>query len=701
MASDGRLWFNTKLDNSQIEKDLKDLERKIKRSQEEIATAEGKKLPLVKQAEELGAKLDAAKAKTAQLKAEMESIKLAESGADPMAAIEASARKTDAAAELKASEKEVQTLQNQWDSVNNKIDDYDRKIKQANADISRATQKTAELNAQLAKPSRIKMAQAMEKVDKSASRFGRRLWEIGKSALVFNLISAGLRGMVSYMGTALKSNSQYTAQLAQLKGAWLAAFQPIYDFVLPGLLAIMRVLTTIGNALAAVLSFFSGKTATQSAKNAQALNKQAGAIGGVGKAAEKARKQLMGFDEINRLEDTSTDTGGGVGGGGAGTIAPDFSGITDMEEELTQILGLVTAIAAGLLTWKIASMFTDSLAIAAGLGIAVGGAMLLAFNWADAFTNGIDWDNLSGILLGIAALAGGLAIAFGATGAAIGLLIGGIALVVLALYEWITTGELSNEACVALVAGIMAIGGALALFTGSWIPLLLAAVVAFVVAAATKGDEIKAIFANVVQWFKDTFLRDWTQVFGDDLGSILNGFFQVCADILDGLEQMFGGLIDFIQNAFAGNWSAAWDSLVTAAKGAVNGIIAAVNGMLQVVTAGINELFQLLSLNIELPGGGSIGWNLPQFTAPQIPYLAQGAVLPANKPFLAMVGDQRNGTNIEAPLETIKQALAEVMAQYGGGDVNITFTGELAALGRVLAPVVSKAQRDNDRGRGR
>lgn len=701
MASDGRLWFNTKLDNSQIEKDLKDLERKIKRSQEEIATTEGKKLPLVKQAEDLGAKLDAAKAKAAQLKAEMESIKLEETGADPMAAIEASARKTDAAAELKASEKEVQTLQNQWDSVNNKIDDYDRKIKQATTDISRATQKTAELNAKLAKPSQIKMAQAMEKVDKSASRFGRRLWEIGKSALVFNLISTGLRGMVSYMGTALKSNSQYTAQLAQLKGAWLTAFQPIYDFVLPGLLAIMRVLTTIGNALAAVLSFFSGKTATQSAKNAQALNKQAGAIGGVGKAAEKAKKQLMGFDEINRLEDTSTDTGGGGGAGGAGAIAPDFSGITDMEEELTQILGLVAAIAAGLLTWKIASMFTDSLAIAAGLGIAVGGAMLLAFNWADAFANGIDWDNLSGMLLGIAALAGGLAIAFGATGAAIGLLIGGIALVVLALHEWITTGELSNEACVALIAGIMAIGGALALFTGSWIPLLLAAVVAFVVAAATKGEEIKAIFAKVVQWFKDTFLRDWTQIFGDELGAVLNEYFRFCAEILDALEQMFGGLIDFIQNAFAGNWYAAWDGLVTAAKGAVNAIIATVNSMIRVVTAGINALFRLLSLNIELPGGGSIGWNLPQFTAPQIPYLAQGAVLPANKPFLAMVGDQRNGTNIEAPLETIKQALAEVMAQYGGGDVNITFTGELAALGRVLAPVVTKAQRDNDRGRGR
>ena len=78
---------------------------------------------------------------------------------------------------------------------------------------------------------------------------------------------------------------------------------------------------------------------------------------------------------------------------------------------------------------------------------------------------------------------------------------------------------------------------------------------------------------------------------------------------------------------------------------------------------------------------------------PSIPALAQGAVLPANKPFLAMVGDQKNGTNVEAPLETIKQALAEVMAMQGTGDTIIRFTGDLAQLGRVLKPVIDKENR--------
>ena len=47
--------------------------------------------------------------------------------------------------------------------------------------------------------------------------------------------------------------------------------------------------------------------------------------------------------------------------------------------------------------------------------------------------------------------------------------------------------------------------------------------------------------------------------------------------------------------------------------------------------------------------------------AANIPYLASGAVIPPNAPFLAMLGDQRHGTNIEAPLSTIQEAVAQVI----------------------------------------
>lgn len=510
-------------------------------------------------------------------------------------------------------------------------------------------------------------------------KFNSRLNRIVSGALVFNLISRGLRSMLSYFGQAAKKNTEFSATFAQLKGAFLTAFQPIYEVILPALISLMRILTAIIQVVGRFFAAITGKSSAQMVENAKALNKEAAAIGGVGDAAKEAKKQLAGFDEINKLESPETGAGGGGGGAGSDAIAPNFDPL-EMTSGLERILKLVGSIAAGLLAWKIASPFVGSLKTAAGIGLAVGGAMLFAFNWADAFANGIDWGNLSGMLLGMAAIAGGLALVFGTVGAAIGLLISGVALVVLALKEWNETGQLTNEACTALVIGITAIGAALSLLTGSWIPLVIAAIVAFVVAAKEKGDEIKAIFAKVVQWFKDTFVRDWTQVFGNTLGTVLNNFSQMCADVLDGLETMFGGLIDFIQNVFAGNWEAAFEGLKTAAKGAANGVISVINGMIRTVTDGINALFRILSFNIELPDGGSIGISLPQFTAPQIPYLAKGAVIPPNKEFLAVLGDQTSGRNLEAPESLLRQIVRE---ESGSGN-----SDRLAQLLETLISVV-------------
>ena len=45
-----------------------------------------------------------------------------------------------------------------------------------------------------------------------------------------------------------------------------------------------------------------------------------------------------------------------------------------------------------------------------------------------------------------------------------------------------------------------------------------------------------------------------------------------------------------------------------------------------------------------------------------IPHLAQGKVIPAGRPFLALLGDQSNGKNLEAPEGLIRQIFREEMA---------------------------------------
>lgn len=105
-------------------------------------------------------------------------------------------------------------------------------------------------------------------------------------------------------------------------------------------------------------------------------------------------------------------------------------------------------------------------------------------------------------------------------------------------------------------------------------------------------------------------------------------------------------------------------------KKPINAVIGFINGLISGVTSGINSVIRAMNrLSFDIPdwvpslGGKSFGFNIKELTAPQIPLLAQGAVIEPNKPFAAVLGDQRTGTNIEAPLDTIKQAVSEVLTE--------------------------------------
>ena len=142
------------------------------------------------------------------------------------------------------------------------------------------------------------------------------------------------------------------------------------------------------------------------------------------------------------------------------------------------------------------------------------------------------------------------------------------------------------------------------------------------------------------------------------------------------------------------------EDVTSVVRGAVNGIIRIINGMISAIVGGMNAVIGLLNgFSFDVPefaqdalGTAKVGFNIDPITAPQIPYLAQGAVIPANHEFLAVLGDQTIGTNVEAPLETIQQALAEVLAEWGGQDITIRFaaSGGLEQLVRLLMPYIDK-----------
>lgn len=89
--------------------------------------------------------------------------------------------------------------------------------------------------------------------------------------------------------------------------------------------------------------------------------------------------------------------------------------------------------------------------------------------------------------------------------------------------------------------------------------------------------------------------------------------------------------------------------------------------------------------------------EISAYSLNDLPHLAQGAVISPNSEFLAVLGDQRSGTNVEAPLGVIEQALENVFARHGGTDgggtqVTVNFTGSLAQLARILQPEIKVEQ---------
>lgn len=207
------------------------------------------------------------------------------------------------------------------------------------------------------------------------------------------------------------------------------------------------------------------------------------------------------------------------------------------------------------------------------------------------------------------------------------------------------------------------------------------------------GENIKIlwdeVFKPLIEWFSDNIMPVISPIL-EVLGKIFIGVFGSIADAIGNLLDIFGGLIDFITGVFTGDWEKAWngikdifagiwDLLVTIIKTPINGIIGIINALIDGVAGGINLIIDgINSLSFEVPdwvpfiGGSKLGFDIPRFEPPKIPYLATGAVIPPNAPFMAMLGDQKHGTNIEAPLDTIKQAVREVVGNGSGGQYAFT-----------------------------
>jgi hypothetical protein len=198
---------------------------------------------------------------------------------------------------------------------------------------------------------------------------------------------------------------------------------------------------------------------------------------------------------------------------------------------------------------------------------------------------------------------------------------------------------------------------------------------------------------DVLKFLWEKVINPVINVLWKNLKPAFETVFSGIGDVINGLGKTLGGIIDFITGVFTGDWKKAWDgiksifkgiwdALVAIVKTPINLIIDLINGLVGGVISGLNLVIRALNkISFDIPdwvpvlGGKTFGFNIKELTAPKIPKLATGTVVPANYgEFLAILGDNKREAEVVSPISAMKQAFKEAMTEMGGagtGTINL------------------------------
>lgn len=611
----------------------------------------------------------------------------------------------------------MKSLQKEYDAVTAKVEKMDASIQSDTANLDKMKTKAGELSEKISstKNGVFGMGEATKKADEYMSRFVNRVKKLALRAFVFTLITRALSVVRDYVWKVIQVNDEAAKAIGRLKGALLTLAQPLLSVIVPAFTALVNILTKVISVIANIVSMLFGTTAKKSEAAAKGLYKEADAIGSVGSAAKEAKGNLASFDEINTISTSSS--GGGAAAALADRLSPVFEQFTTDEykakiDELTAYLSgallalgailcfsganiplgiaLMAAGAIGLVTlikenWnamsdRLRAALTNvlsvlglfALAIGAilclsganiplGIGLMLAGAAMLgtavALNWNAV--NDKTKNTLSALMmaLGMTLLAIGAVLCFSGANLplGIGLMIAGAASIAASVaMNWNTAPEKTKAAIKSLMGSIgvslIAIGAVLC-FSGANLPLGIGMMIAGGAAIAAASDldwsalltKLKEMWQNIKQWWNTSVSKFFTADYWKALGR----------RIIDGL---LSGL------------KAAWEAVKTWVANAVNWFgkkfVEAQNSIAR-SNSGRSGGFGTRS------GGFGRPSRTPSISRISAPALARGAVIPPNKEFLAVLGDQKSGTNIETPLATMVDAFKQAMAESGGGTTTV------------------------------
>lgn len=618
--------------------------------------------------DQLNAKLDTARAKKKALE---------DSGGayTPMMNTDSGAA---AVQRLEQEEQKLDNMNNQlntsYKALNQKVSEYREKMEEVGKETEKTSKKT-------------------KNATKSIVPFSKSILSLGKMVKLI-LIRQAIRAMISAAKEGLQNLAQYSksvnkdmsmlmSSMTRLKNSFATAFAPILSVVAP---ILSKFIDMISRAVTAVGQFFAALTGKKTFTKAVAVQQDyAASLDKTADSTKDAEKAAEGYlsplDEINKLEkkDTSKDTSGTSGGVSPKDMFEEIPIDSKFQEWAAKIKEKLQPIIDAIKRLK-----EPAVALLKSLGNTCKWLwdVILAplFNWllTSAIPKIID---ILGKLLEL-----------------IKVIVDWINKNVLPVIEPIVTALL--DTVMGVVDGILDVMDGLldfliGAFTGDWDRAFsglqkIASGFKKIVDSVFQG--IRDIMETFDGWLQKAFAIDWSENFGV-LGEVLNIFLRSVSDIWEGIKKVFNGIVTFLNGAFAGDWrqcwegikeivAGVWQAIVGVVKAPINLIIGLVNAMIDACAKGINAVIGALNkINVKVPkwvpkyGGKKFGFDIEKVRAPHIPYLATGAVIPPNAPFMAMLGDQRNGNNLEMPENLLRRIIREESGQKSGGSYR--FVGQI------------------------
>lgn len=501
---------------------------------------------------------------------------------------------------------QIVQLTSKLELMNNKLDETKNKANNLKGEIVDSLNSKHTIN----------FGTGIDKLGKKIDKFKNKMSRLIGTAMIFSLMRNQLTGLRNGFISLLKQNDDFNNGLEQIKANLMTAFAPIYNACLPAINSLMSSLSKLAGTIAMFTAGLFGTSIDDARKSAKGLSKD---LNKVGSSAKNASGNLASFDNLEVIG--SSNSSGEVDNSGVNydaeisysqRLLDILNGVKDFVNENKEILlGFLYGIAFGLVAIKLGVKGIEGLAF----GTILAGIIILIEGIVN-FIKDPSWDNFAVILEGLALLLTGVAIAMLAVNAA-------------------------NPV--------------------AWITLAIAAIIALGVVIIKNWDTIKNVLGSVGDWIYNHIIKPVADFFSGLWQGIkdgVNSSVQWVKDKFWSIIDFFNNLISKIVGFFKSLGTKVGNAIGSAFITVINSVLGAVENILNFPIKSINKLIKTIN---KVPGI-NLG-TLPTF---KLPRLASGAVIPPRHEFAAILGDQKHGTNIEAPLETIKQANREVMQEFLG-----------------------------------